>query len=215
MLKQLHITGLIIIISIIIAGCAGRVQRVESPPKDSYTVRGKTYYPVKTVRAGYVSKGVASWYGPGFHGKKTSCGEIYDMHGLTAAHKILPMNTVVRVTNMENGKEVTVRINDRGPFIDGRDIDLSLSAAKAVDMVGPGTAPVRIAVLGNSGMNPEPGPPNSPATTGPVRRPNPFFAGAYPLPTVLTRILGFPRQPTPADQQRVTIASRRPLRTQE
>jgi rare lipoprotein A len=91
--------------------------------------------------------GVASWYGPNFHGKTTSNKEIYDMHDLTAAHKSLPFGTYVVVTNMDNGKSVTVRINDRGPFVKGRIIDLSYAAAKAVDMIGTGTAPVRLEIL--------------------------------------------------------------------
>lgn len=92
--------------------------------------------------------GIASWYGPGFHGRLTANGERYDMHGMTAAHKTLKFGTVVEVTNTTNGKSVTVRINDRGPYIGGRVIDLSKSAAIALDMIGPGTAPVVIEVVG-------------------------------------------------------------------
>jgi rare lipoprotein A len=94
-----------------------------------------------------VQTGVASWYGPNFHGKTTSNKEIYDMHDLTAAHKSLPFGTYVMVTNLNNGKSVTVRINDRGPFVKGRIIDLSFAAAKAVDMIDTGTAPVRLEIL--------------------------------------------------------------------
>ena len=94
-----------------------------------------------------IQTGVASWYGPNFHGKTTSNKEIYDMHDLTAAHKSLPFGTYVVVTNLNNGKSVTVRINDRGPFVKGRIIDLSYAAAKAVDMIGTGTAPVRLEIL--------------------------------------------------------------------
>jgi len=94
-----------------------------------------------------IQTGVASWYGPNFHGKTTSNKEIYDMHDLTAAHKSLPFGTYVVVTNLNNGKTVTVRINDRGPFVKGRIIDLSYAAAKAVDMVGSGTAPVKLEIL--------------------------------------------------------------------
>jgi rare lipoprotein A len=96
-----------------------------------------------------IQTGVASWYGPNFHGKTTSNKEIYDMHDLTAAHKSLPFGTYVVVTNLNNGKSVTVRINDRGPFVKGRIIDLSYAAAKAVDMIGTGTAPVRLEILTN------------------------------------------------------------------
>jgi rare lipoprotein A len=98
---------------------------------------------------GNVQTGTASWYGPEFHGKSTSSKEIYDMHDLTAAHNTLPLGTYVMVTNLANGRSVTVRINDRGPFVKDRVIDLSYAAAKALDMIGPGTAPVRIEVLKN------------------------------------------------------------------
>lgn len=91
--------------------------------------------------------GMASWYGPEFHGKRTASGETYDQRELTAAHKTLPFNTVVRVTNLDNGKQVVVRINDRGPYSRGRVIDLSRAAAEEVSMIGAGTARVRIEVL--------------------------------------------------------------------
>jgi rare lipoprotein A len=92
-------------------------------------------------------EGIASWYGKDFHGKRTSNGDIYDMHKLTAAHKELPLGTRVRVTNLENRRQVDVLINDRGPFVRGRIIDLSYAAAKALDMVDQGTALVRITLL--------------------------------------------------------------------
>ena len=91
--------------------------------------------------------GIASWYGPGFHGQHTSSGEIYDQRGLSAAHQTLPLGTMVRVTNLDSGKAVDVRVNDRGPFAKGRVIDLSYGAASAIGMIGPGTARVRIDVL--------------------------------------------------------------------
>ena len=97
-------------------------------------------------------EGVASWYGPGFHGKKTTSGTVYDQYGMTAAHQTLPLGSNVRVTNLANGKSVTVLINDRGPFAKGRIIDLSYAAARLVDMVGPGTAPVRVDVLDTGGQ---------------------------------------------------------------
>ncbi len=92
--------------------------------------------------------GTASWYGPGFHGRTTANGESYDMYAMTAAHKTLKFGTKVKVTNNENGKSVLVRINDRGPYIGGRVIDLSKSAANAIDMIRPGTAKVTIEVVG-------------------------------------------------------------------
>src|SRR5437899_10900029 len=97
-----------------------------------------------------VQVGVASWYGPGFHGNRTANGEIYDQYELTAAHPSLPLGTRVMVTNLSNGRSVQVRINDRGPFVDGRAIDLSYAAARVLRMVGPGTARVRIDALVSS-----------------------------------------------------------------
>jgi rare lipoprotein A len=100
------------------------------------------------AKVGDIEHGIASWYGPNFHSKKTSNGEIYNMYASTAAHKTLPMNTMVKVFNLDNGKSTIVRINDRGPFVDGRIIDLSNKAAHDVDMVKSGTAKVKIQILG-------------------------------------------------------------------
>lgn len=91
--------------------------------------------------------GMASWYGPNFHGKSTANGETYDQNELTAAHKTLPFNTVVKVTNLENGKSVAVRINDRGPYVGNRVIDVSWAAAEQLEMIGPGTAEVRLELV--------------------------------------------------------------------
>ena len=115
-----------------------------------YTVFGIKYYPF-IANVGDEFEGIASWYGPDFHSKKTSNGEIYDMYDMTAAHKTLPMNTVVKVDNQENGRSIIVRINDRGPFVNGRIIDLSNKAARDINMVGKGTAKVKITVLGYNG----------------------------------------------------------------
>ena len=98
-------------------------------------------------RRGWVQYGLASWYGPGFHGKRTASGEIFNMYKLTAAHNFLPFGTIVEVTNLTNGKKVRVRINDRGPSIKGRIIDLSYAAAKKIDLIGPGVAKVRLRVI--------------------------------------------------------------------
>ena len=105
--------------------------------------------PARKGRAGYVERGIASWYGPGFQGRRTASGERYNMHNLTAAHRTLPFGSLVEVRNRDNGRTVRVRINDRGPFIDGRIIDLSHAAARAIGMVGPGTARVEIRVMGS------------------------------------------------------------------
>ena len=98
-------------------------------------------------RPGASERGLASWYGPGFHGRQTANGETYDMRAMTAAHKSLPFDTVVEVRNRDNGRRVRVRINDRGPFVRGRIIDLSRSAAEALRMIGPGVARVEITVV--------------------------------------------------------------------
>jgi len=100
--------------------------------------------------AKHILHGTASWYGPGFHGKKTASGEIYDQHKLTAAHKTLPLGTKARVTNLENGSTVEVEINDRGPFVEGRIIDLSRASAGALGFVESGKAPVQVRLIAES-----------------------------------------------------------------
>ncbi len=115
--------------------------------KYTYRVNGKTYC-VRKSADGFVQVGIASWYGPGFHGSRTASGEIYNMYKLTAAHKTLPLGTYVKVINLENGRSVIVKINDRGPFVPGRIIDLSYAAAKKLGMLKKGTAKVKIIALG-------------------------------------------------------------------
>jgi len=117
------------------------------PTMRPYKVRGVRYCPT-IVSVGDRFRGTASWYGSAFHGKATSNGETYNMYDMTAAHKTLPMNTIVRVTNRRNGLSAVVRINDRGPFVATRIIDLSKAAAKKIGMIGTGTAPVTLEVLG-------------------------------------------------------------------
>jgi rare lipoprotein A len=112
-----------------------------------YKVAGTWYHPMSNAR-GYQETGLASWYGKPFHGRSTSSGEKYDMYGVSAAHKTLPLGTWVRVRNLENGQQLDVRINDRGPFVQGRIIDLSYGAARQLAVVGPGTAKVEIVALG-------------------------------------------------------------------
>lgn len=114
--------------------------------KSPYTVWGKSYSVMPTSK-GYKAEGIASWYGKKFHGYHTSNGEIYDMYQLSAAHKSLPLPSYVLVTHLGNGRQVLVRVNDRGPFHDGRVIDLSYAAAARLDMLGSGTAPVRIEAI--------------------------------------------------------------------
>ena len=116
----------------------------------SYKVLGKRYNPTY-VEVGQVMHGISSWYGPNFHGKYTSNGEIYDMHARTAAHKTWPMDTMVKVKNLQNGKSTIVRINDRGPFVRGRIIDCSYAAGKEIGLDKMGIAKVQIEVLGFAG----------------------------------------------------------------
>lgn len=117
-----------------------------------YTVLGKRYFVLKST-AGYLERGVASWYGPGFHAQSTSNGERYDMYAMSAAHKTLPLPSYVHVTNLQNGRSVTVRVNDRGPFKDGRVIDLSYTAASKLGMLRDGTAFVEVRAVSASSQS--------------------------------------------------------------
>lgn len=113
---------------------------------------GTTPPPMTSVSENWSEQGIASWYGPGFDGKRTASGEVYDMEAMTAAHKRLPFGTRVQVHNLDNGLRTEVRINDRGPFVDDRVIDLSMAAARDIEMLGPGTARVRISIVEMSAM---------------------------------------------------------------
>jgi rare lipoprotein A len=135
--------------SVDVASIKDPVPRSEPPSKtgnNPYKVFGKSYTPLKSSR-GYRQQGRASWYGKKFHGKRTSSGEIYDMYEMTAAHKILPIPSYVRVTNLDNGRSAIVRVNDRGPFKSDRIIDLSYAAALKLDIVRTGTARVEVAAI--------------------------------------------------------------------
>ena len=124
------------------------------PGQDCYTQFGVSYCPM-TSAEGFVETGLASWYGEDFHGKPTAMGEPYNMYAMTAAHKTLPLPTRVRVTNLETGRSAELRVNDRGPFVKGRVIDLSYSAARELGVVRRGTARVRIEAL-EAGGSPQP-----------------------------------------------------------
>ena len=147
--RDISLLLLFSVIPFLLGGCATS----EPPPKKPsgypkpYRVYGKWYQPLPDSK-GFRQRGLASWYGKDFHGKKTSNGEIYNMYAMTAAHKTLPLGTYVRVHHLRNNRSVEVRINDRGPFVRGRIIDLSYTAAKDLGVVGPGTAEVEVVALG-------------------------------------------------------------------
>ncbi len=135
-----HVRRLSFVISalVLLSACGHKKVQVKAPPASS---------PPRPVTSSDL-EGLASYYAEPYHGRRTASGEVFDTYqGMTAAHRTLPFNTMVRVTNKSNGREVDVRINDRGPFVDGRVIDLSLRAAKLIALVGPGVAPVRLKVL--------------------------------------------------------------------
>jgi rare lipoprotein A len=125
------------------------------PPSPSlpkpYKALGQWYQPLPDAR-GFKQTGIASWYGEDFHGKKTSSGEIYDMYAESAAHKTLPLGTIVRVRNLDNNREMEIRINDRGPFVTGRVIDLSYACASKLGVVGPGTVPIELVAVGTTAL---------------------------------------------------------------
>ena len=150
-----------------------------------YEVFGKRYY-VMASAEGWVERGTASWYGPGFHAASTSLGEPYDMYAMTAAHKTLPIPAYAEVTNLRNGRKVVVRINDRGPFVGDRIIDLSYTAAAKLDFLNQGTAPVEVRVLTpgrGSGSAMPPVAVSAPAP-GPVSAPPRTPASPPPSPPV-------------------------------
>lgn len=137
-------------LSLFLLSCAAPEKRPASLPGHPrpYKIGKRWYQPLKRA-PDFRERGVASWYGKEFHGQKTANGEAYDMYAMTAAHKTLPLDTYVSVYNLNNGKTADVRINDRGPFVPGRIIDLSYEAAQRIGLVGPGTAPVEIVALGS------------------------------------------------------------------
>lgn len=168
--RRLVLQGFTILLTFVAAGCAARhntasspqpgpAQPTATPPATAEAAKRDTSLsptPAKHAKTppppapvGYIEEGNASWYGNPFNGRRASNGEVFDMYKLTAAHRTLPFETMVRVTNLSNGKSTTVRITDRGPFVEGRIIDLSLAAAREIESVGPGVVPVRLEVLGN------------------------------------------------------------------
>lgn len=162
--------------------------RYGNPP--FYAVFGKRYY-VMPSSVGYVERGVASWYGPGFHEIRTSTGEPYDMYGMTAAHKTLPLPAYVRVTNLSNGRSIVVRVNDRGPFVGNRIIDLSYTAAAKLDMLRNGTAFVEVRALDPTAPQPpstSPGTVSTPPVASAPDKPLYIQAGAFSDPANAERL---------------------------
>jgi len=148
--------ALIICALVFLSACGNKTVRVKAPafpskpanPSNSSSSAGSSSSSNSSTASSSELEGLASYYAEPYHGRKTASGETFDSYGeLTAAHRTLPFNTMVRVTNKLNGREVDVRINDRGPFIDGRVIDLSLRAAREIDLVTPGVVPVKLKVL--------------------------------------------------------------------
>lgn len=145
---------ILLMLAFLFSGCTAKKPPAPPPTEEmprSYVIDGVTYYPLDKAHQ-FHETGLASWYGDPFHGRKTADCETYDMYAMTAAHKILPFGTIVEVHNLENDRRVIVRINDRGPFVDGRIIDLSYTAARKLDMIKKGTAPVEITAIGTDDL---------------------------------------------------------------
>jgi rare lipoprotein A len=164
--RRLYAAGLCVLFAVLQFGCAANPRPAAdasiahgaiTPERSArgnppfYEVLGRRYYVLDSAE-NFVERGIASWYGPDFHRLPTSSGEIYDMHAMTAAHKTLPLPTWVEVTNLENDRKVIVKVNDRGPFVGDRIIDLSYAAAQALDMVRAGTARVEVRALGTPSL---------------------------------------------------------------
>jgi rare lipoprotein A len=167
--------GAVVLFLLFLHAC-GTTPPPQAPPghPKPYRVMGKWYQPLPHAK-GFRQRGIASWYGRDFHGKRTSSGEIYDMYAMTAAHKTLPLGTVVRVKHLENGREIRVRINDRGPFVRDRIIDLSARAAESIGIFEKGTGPVEVVALGK----PRPRGSGSSATTAYI--PSDYFSGNFTI----------------------------------
>ena len=127
----------------------------------SYVINNIRYYPIPSAE-GYNENGIASWYGGKFHGRKTSNGEVYDMHAMTAAHKTLPMNTMLLIKNLDNGKSTVVRVNDRGPFVKGRIVDLSYKAAESLGIARKGLARIQAVAISRETLATQNKPPPPP-----------------------------------------------------
>lgn len=149
----------------------------------SYVVFGKRYHPLSSSK-GFTQRGIASWYGTKFHGKRTSSGEPYDMFAMTAAHKTLPLPTYVEVTNLDNGRKVIVKVNDRGPFVSGRIIDLSHTAARKLNIIDSGTGRVKIKAIDPGQYRSQKPTQSAKATPAPPQK-TPSISSPKPHPTAL------------------------------
>ena len=155
LLRLLQCVAVLVFVPLLASCGGGHTTRVIETPETRelkgwqkpYEVDGRRYQPLRDHQ-GFQQRGIASWYGRKFHGRKTSNGEIYNMYALTAAHKTLPLGVYVRVTHLQNGRSVVVRVNDRGPFVAGRIIDLSYVGAQRLGIVDAGTAMVQVQALG-------------------------------------------------------------------
>jgi rare lipoprotein A len=140
--------GAIALSVVLTASCGHKKNRaIQVPPVPQPSNARRTTPPPQPLPAGYTEEGIASWYGIPYHGRRAADGEIYDMETLVAAHRLMPFNTWLRVTNLTNGRTVDVRIIDRGPFVEGRIIDLSKAAARQIELIGPGVGRVRLEVI--------------------------------------------------------------------
>ena len=157
---RLPLSGFMSMLFLLTAVCPDIVYAGSKIPRTQfpYVINNKKYYPIPSAE-GYQETGIASWYGKYFHGRRASSGEKYNMYEMTAAHKTLPMNTMLLVKNLHNNRKAVVRVNDRGPFVRGRIIDLSFSAAKKLGIVRKGTAKVQITALAEGRVSKKGGPP--------------------------------------------------------
>ncbi len=197
MARFLRIVPALIGLALLLTVCARPFYPPSPPPPrptpqhpKPYRVHGVWYQPIPNAR-GFEQKGIASWYGRQFHGRKTSNGEIYDMYAMTAAHKTLPLPSYVEVTNLRNGKRIVVRVNDRGPFVDNRLIDLSYAAAGALDLVGPGTGLVEVRTVARPGSTAP-----TVAVANATVAPESFYiqVGAYAVAENAERVVGHLRR---------------------
>jgi rare lipoprotein A len=174
-----------------------RVEPIRSATSRPYVAMGKTYTPMTTLQP-YKGRGIATWYGRRYHGKPTASGEVYDMYAMSAAHPILPIPSYARVTNLANGKSVVVRVNDRGPFVDGRIIDLSYSAAYRIGVLAGGSAMVEVEAIipGASGGAVATPAPRAPASPVPQPETAPVTAAREPEPAATP----LPAEPAPKPQ---------------